>query len=506
MRVTRRSLVWLSAIGLCVASGGIAYGCGSSDSGGEQPPGTTDDGGGDVSIEGGGGTGGVGADAKPEAAPNCSPNGTSCNVNADCCTVNCDQITKTCANAPGGCLVPGVACATGVECCSGVCKGGVCGSGTCISDNGACTDGADCCSQKCGQVPDGGTSNCIPANPGCKTQNNECSAHDQCCSKFCNNGKCGQSSFCTQQGEMCAADFECCDGICTKQGTDAWGLCTLSTSPGTTGCLAAGSVCGGVLPPDAAPPPCGGACCSRACAPWGPTGVLVCQPPSGCRPTGEVCQNTSDCCNSPGMPGGNGSVTCSKSGSEPVGRCDNGNACRGNGAICKPASGSCSAENNCCAGNINQDPTVCKQDNLGIPRCANAGACNDAASYQGKPCASSADCCGLACVPDKNAVDGGAPFICGESTCVSAGGECTTDADCCPGLPCVAPPGSTKGICGYTGQDGGVPEAGPDGAIPDVEIPDSGPTCANYGQNCTAASDCCNNVPCTQGRCLFPIY
>jgi len=30
-------------------------------------------------------------------------------------------------------------------------------------------------------------------------------------------------------------------------------------------------------------PICGGECCSRACFPYGPTGVLICQPPSGCR-------------------------------------------------------------------------------------------------------------------------------------------------------------------------------------------------------------------------------
>lgn len=509
MRVTRRSLGWLSAVGLCLAAGAVAYGCGSDSSGGDQtPPGTTDDGGGDVSIEGAAG----GGDATP-ISEDCTLNGNSCNANADCCTGNCDQNTKTCANPPGTCKQPGEACVGGPECCSVVCANGVCGSGVCVSDHGACTTGAECCSGKCGQVPEGGSSNCIPLNSGCKTAGNECGANAECCSKFCVNGRCsGQPSFCTQLGDACINDFECCTGICNKQASDPAGICAEPIAPGATGCLAAGSVCGAGAEGDAGTndagvPLCGGACCSRSCFPYGPTGVLVCQPPSGCRPTGEICQQDSDCCGAPGsLDGDESNVHCSKDPNQPVGRCDNGNKCRAAGAICKPANGSCNAENNCCAGNVNTDPSVCQQDLLGIPRCTGAGPCDDAGSKAGQPCASSADCCGLSCVPNKNAGDAGPPFICGDGTCVPAGGECTTTADCCAPLPCVAPPGSTKGICGYVPPDAGVPEAGQDAQIPDVQVPDSGPTCADYGQTCAEDADCCNNVPCTQGRCLYPIY
>ncbi|MBI5532161.1 MAG: hypothetical protein HY898_05580 [Deltaproteobacteria bacterium] len=511
MHAKGRKLGWISGAAAFLAVVSVVHGCGSDSSSGEQPPATGGSGGdassGDVSQDGLGGTGG--GDAKIEVNPKCSLNGTSCVGSADCCSANCDAQTKMCTNPPGVCLQPGEACTAGPECCSIICAGGVCGSGVCISDNQPCTDAASCCSGKCGTG-----STCTPLNPECKTVGNECAANAECCSKFCLNGHCsGQPSFCTQVGEACITDFECCTGICTKQGTDNIGLCTQPTAPGATGCLAAGIVCGGGAVSDAGGiPACGGDCCSRSCAPYGPTGVLVCQPPSGCRPTGEICKSDSDCCGSPGMPGGNGSVTCSKTPGEPVGRCDNGNACRAAGAVCKLATSSCNAENNCCAGNVNQDPTVCQQDLLGIPRCTGAGNCADAGSYEGKECASSADCCGLACVPNKSAVDGGAPFICGSTTCVPAGGDCTTDADCCPGLPCVAPPGSTHGICGAILEDGGVPDANvpdgplPEGQVPDAAVPDTGPTCALYGQTCTAASDCCNNVPCTQGRCLYPIY
>ena len=67
-------------------------------------------------------------------------------------------------------------------------------------------------------------------------------------------------------------------------------------------------------------------------------------------------------------------------------------------------------------------------------------------------------------------------FVCG-ATCVAQGGACTTTADCCSGLPCTIPEGSTTGVCGA-----------PQG-------------CADYGQACTMSSDCCNMLPCTDGKC-----
>jgi hypothetical protein len=248
-------------------------------------------------------------------------------------------------------------------------------------------------------------------------------------------------------------------------------------------------------------PQCGGECCSRACAPHR-SGLFVCQPPSGCHPTGEVCTTDSDCCGGVGTPNSQG-VMCSKANAtDPVGRCDNGQACRPAGAVCKLATSSCNAENNCCAGNVNQNPFVCQQDNLGIPRCTLAGKpCDDAGSKAGQACATSADCCGLSCVPNPSYTPGGSapPFVCG-GQCVGQGGSCTTAADCCPGLPCTLPPGSTRGTCGNPPPP---PDAGPPPPV-DAAVPDGG-TCAEYGQSCTTNSDCCNSVPCTNGRCVYII-
>jgi hypothetical protein len=260
-------------------------------------------------------------------------------------------------------------------------------------------------------------------------------------------------------------------------------------------------------------PTCGGACCSRACFPYGPTGVLVCQPPSGCHPTGEICTQDIDCCGAEGRPDGDTAmITCSKEEGNSIGRCTNGNSCTPAGGICRLSDVSCSANANCCAGNTINNPT-CKQDNLGIPRCLAAEVdCNDPQNYVGKACASSADCCNLPCVANPDGDD--PPFICGGDTCQPAGASCTTTADCCRGLPCNIPPGSTMGMCG--GGDvpdsgtGGSPGTGGTSSTGGNEtggnstggMAGTGGTCAAYGQACETTSDCCNGVPCTSGFCL----
>jgi hypothetical protein len=249
-------------------------------------------------------------------------------------------------------------------------------------------------------------------------------------------------------------------------------------------------------------PRCGGACCSRACAPWGPTGVLVCQPASGCHPVGDLCTADVDCCGSNGLPGGSGKpVTCDMSGGGPVGICRNPQGCKPNGDVCKLATMSCNSSCDCCAGNCETQDT-CHQDNVGVPRCSFAQCVNPGAS-----CASSADCCnGVPCVPNPG---GTPPYVCYTSSCVPACGKCTNNADCCPGSACEIPAGSTSGTCGPCGgpppppYDGGAPYDGgtifPDAGYP----PDAG--CALYGQVCTTASDCCYGIPCTNGRCESPI-
>ena len=235
--------------------------------------------------------------------------------------------------------------------------------------------------------------------------------------------------------------------------------------------------------------------------------MLVCQPASGCHVVGDLCTKDSDCCGSAGLPGGSGKpVTCDITAPSLVGVCRNPMGCKPDGDVCKLATMSCNASCDCCSGNCENEDT-CKQDNVGVPRCA-AAQCVAA----GAACASSANCCnGPPCVP--NPVDGGTPpYVCSGTACVPACGSCTINADCCAGKSCVVAPGSVHGVCGPCVPTGGDAGAGPgdDGGSGDdaAVSPDAGtgtgPTCALYGQVCTTASQCCNGVPCSNGRCEYP--
>ena len=77
-------------------------------------------------------------------------------------------------------------------------------------------------------------------------------------------------------------------------------------------------------------------CCSRLCAPYGPTGVKVCQPAQGCRVNGDLCRQNEDCCGggNSGLPG-DGNVTCQKANaSDEIGICRNPQSCNPEGNVC----------------------------------------------------------------------------------------------------------------------------------------------------------------------------
>lgn len=448
------------------------------------------------------------------AGSSCSAAGAACATSADCCSVNCDPVTKTCGAPVGGvgaCKLAGESCAAPTDCCGVVCTSGTCGATLCTSDNQPCASDAECCGGKCGASGDGGAKVCAPLNTTCKTSGNRCGANAECCSKLCQNGVCNANpSFCTQLGDACSADAECCGGACTKAAGATLGTCAVApTGGGVPGCVSAGQVCASATTGDGgAIPNCGGECCSRSCRPWAATGVLVCQPPSGCHPTGELCLTDKDCCGALGSAGsvnssGGGKSTdvhCEKAAGATVGRCDNGKACSPAGAICRLASNSCNATDRCCSGTVQQHPLDCALDALGIPRCtaANDYDCKKSGPPPaGTACASSADCCGNPCLPNPA---GTPPFACGAAACVPAGGTCTTTADCCAGSPCVVPAGSTEGKCGPSGVTGGGTDAG-GSTGGGTGGGTGGTTCAQYGQVCAQSADCCNGVPCTNGRC-----
>jgi hypothetical protein len=412
-----------------------------------------------------------GSDKKGEA--DCLGLGTACTDSAGCCSNNCDPTALVCSHVPGTCGASGDDCATGPDCCSFRCENFQCSGDQCVADGGDCSSDGQCCGGVCG----GGK--CTPLNPVCKTSGNTCANNSECCGHYCNNGLCSNSvSFCIQSGDTCAADTECCGGLCQKAMGATLGTCELVPSSGATGCASMGEVCGAGANYDGGPlPTCGGECCSRACFPAA-SGALVCQPPSGCRPTGELCAVDQDCCGSDGLPDGNKThVKCRKEPGFNLGRCDNGNMCAPAGAICRLQTVQCNATDNCCAGNVQQFDT-CHQDSLGIPRCGGAG--GTCTYTPGMACSSSADCCNMApCVPTPGSEFG---FVCGSTQCQMTGAACTTNADCCSGLPCDLPPGASQGTCGTPG------------------------TCVLYGQSCTAGgTPCCDNVACNGGYCINDI-
>lgn len=443
----------------------------------------------------------------------CVGTGASCGSSAECCSVSCDPGSRKCVEAvggPGACTIAGGTCSAATDCCTMACAGGKCAAALCTSDNGACSANTQCCGGVCG-TGDAGAKTCVPLNATCKTSGNTCANNGECCSTLCNNGVCNANpSYCTQLSDACASDGECCSGLCTKAAGAALGLCSVPAVSGVPDCSPAGQACTGATTGDGgAVPTCGGDCCSRSCRPFATTGVLICQPPSGCRPTGELCLSDKDCCGALGSPGstkeegGSGQssdVHCAKALGATIGRCDNGKACSPAGSICRLAVTSCNATDRCCSGTVQQHPLNCKQDLLGIPRCTAASdydCTKTGTPPAGTACASSADCCNNPCVPNPA---GSPAFVCGAAACVPTSGACTTTADCCAGSPCNVATGATKGTCGPSGVGGtsGTADSGGGGGT-------GGTNCAQYGQVCAQSADCCNGVPCTNGRCGYVI-
>ena len=385
----------------------------------------------------------------------CSPFGAACAGGSTCCSGVCDP-SLTCGTNVTTCTPSGAACTANTDCCTTSCINDVCAANQCTPDTQACTSNSQCCSGACGT---NGT--CTPLNTTCKTDGNPCTTGTQCCSQDCGaNGLCGQGSYCIQNGDACAHDNDCCGGICTP-GAGGLGTCTQPTV-NQTNCSAGidGTVCNGC-----------GDCCSRLCAPYGQTGVKVCQPAEGCRIDGDLCRKDSDCCGAAGtgLPGA-GNVTCVKANAtDPVGICRNPQSCNPEGDVCHyqnyATCGNSSARNDCCGGLGNSG--VCQLDQLGIPRCYGLGtACHQA----GDTCAFSGDCCnGNPCIPDANGI-----LHCSATTCSNPSGACSSSADCCNGETCTFAPGSVQGTCGGGGTG----------------------TCAEVGQDCSAASPCCAGISC----------
>jgi hypothetical protein len=465
------------------------------------------------------GSSGSGADGGPLS---CRAFGGTCSYGQQCCSGVCDTRSGTCASSIATCAPATAACTGNTDCCSGACVSGHCGTTQCLSIGVACpAAGNACCTGNCS----GGTCKAIATNPSCVTANNTCTSSAQCCSGLCSSGgRCAiGSSYCIQTNDICYHATDCCGGICTAPNGQAVtgsnpGLCSQPSS-GAVNCTGVdGSLCpGGNC----------GSCCSRLCAPYGPTGVNICQPAQGCRVEGDLCRHDADCCGAAGSGVlGDGAVVCSNSSNGgDVGVCQTpgpttaGGTCDPEGDVChytasNYACGVSSARADCCGP---QTPKflACVLDPSGVPRCnAYTGVPGDAGVgclASGDSCATATDCCnGHPCVPGA-----GGKLTCSATSCQGSGLTCTTNADCCAGLPCVAPPGSIQGTCTAVlppppppgdGGTGGDASAGDGGSTDAGSVNDSGFasdggfSCALYGQSCSALP-CCAGTQCISGRC-----
>jgi hypothetical protein len=449
----------------------------------------------------------------PPPPPDCAPVGDACETGEDCCSRLCDVASETCVSQLNICWGAGQGCEVATDCCSLSCVDGVCAAEGCLSDGQDCTSGKQCCSGTCDTT-------CVPLNLDCKTSGNACTDSSECCSKLCTRGVCQiGSSYCIQEGDICTDDNDCCNGICVVEADATVGTCG-APPPAPANCTGVdGTVCTDC-----------GDCCSALCVPYGPSGVLVCQPASGCRVTGELCREDKDCCGGDvdsGLPGA-GNVQCDKEDGAAVGRCNNGQSCTPQGGVCHYKEYACavSSKNAACCGATGASSGACQLDTIGVPRCFPSTEC----TIEGDICSATYDCCGGVCVPDAAGT-----LRCtqppDEGPCIPSGGPCTVNADCCPPTLCIREPGSASGYCGIleppsTGGapgTGGAPATG--GAGEGGEPPTGGtsgtggqpatggtpatggipiPVCSEYGQTCSVASDCCNDVPCTAGRCVYP--
>jgi hypothetical protein len=445
--------------------------------------------------------GGAGTDP---GLPECTAVGATCVQSTECCSGVCDPKTNKCASVVGVCAGQGQACTAGPDCCSFQCGADhKCANTACVSDSGECTLDSQCCGGACTN------GSCAPLNPACSTAGNACAADTDCCSGQCGDNKTCTlgGSYCIQPGDVCARSNDCCTGSCTIADGASLGTCAEQPS-GPAFCSGVdGVTCGDC-----------GDCCSRLCAPFGPTGVKICQPANGCHVTGDLCRRNQDCCGGTDdatLPG-YGNVICDVPFGAEVGLCRNPSNGPGPGGACNPQGNVChykgymcdisSARADCCGG-LGAKGGVCQLDPLGIPRCNGLG---DTCRDPGDTCASTDDCCdNTPCVPDMDGV-----LRCGEGVCQKSGDSCTINGDCCPGSVCLTPPGSTVGTCGGDpggggggsssgGSSGTGGSSGSTGTSGNGGTGGGTTTCSEYGQICKASGDCCNAIPCTSGVCRY---
>lgn len=424
-------------------SGGADGGAGAPGSGGGLDVGT-------------GSTGSGGADGSG-GSMGCVGQRQQCESNAECCDGRTCQDpgdgTKICVDE-SVCGGVGSTCESAAECCSLSCDGECQGGGSlCLPVGTACASNSECCSDDCQGTCQAIGEACSPLGEVCDNAGYD----DGCCSKFCENLgteedpdlRCARSSTCGARGDICDEASDCCSGVCQD------GRCPTQNEIG--GPLFVGEPCD----MDAE-------CASYACASSEPDGPKTCQFLGGCRPAGEICTDSWQCCSNLDISEGGGSMCLEENASEGVGceahAIEGLSICGLNtdpkevGEICLDTAGN--QVHDCCPSDN------CELTETGVSRCS-GGEGFDECRDDGDTCQVSSQCCSGVCSP----VDTGSgiELRCNPG-CVETEGLCTTSADCCGGI-------CTAGLCGEETSE-----------------------CVPLGGGCTEASDCCSQV-CMNGLC-----
>ena len=141
------------------------------------------------------------------------PNETCRNASGGfCCGGNCMAPRQPVCPAPIRCFATYSRCTADAQCCTQLCRDGLCKPPSCQPAGGKCTGNAECCRGLCARGAGGGdkcVDDCIPAGY-------RCSSSAQCCNNLCENGVCklapGICPFIN--GNSCNRHDECCSKNC----------------------------------------------------------------------------------------------------------------------------------------------------------------------------------------------------------------------------------------------------------------------------------------------------
>lgn len=456
-------------VAVLVTSGALVVSCGGSEGPDDGADGAGGSGGSDGSSDSGAGapgsgglnvgSGGVqsgGGDGSGGSDGTCVGLNEACEANVECCD------GRTCQDVGDGkrcideslCAGAGASCESAAECCSLSCDGACQDDGSLCSPVGTeCTDDVECCSNDCDGTCQAIGEACSPVGERCDSEGTD----DGCCSRYCENFgseeepdlRCSRSSTCGARGEICDEASDCCSGVCID------GRCPTQNEIG--GQLFAGEPC----ERDAQ-------CASYACAASAPGAPKTCQFLGGCRPAGEICTESWQCCSNLNISEGGGAMCLEDNATEGVGceahAIEGLSVCGLNtdpkevGEICLDTEGN--AVHDCCPSDN------CELTATGVSRCA-GGEGFDECRDDGDTCQVSTQCCSGVCSP----VDTGSgiELRCG-SGCIETDGLCTANADCCGGV-------CTNGTCAEETSE-----------------------CTPLGGECSDGSECCNLI-CMNGFC-----